>query len=213
MRRLCRVGIAATVAACARVPAPPAPTPGIVVDLRAPWALVEEAPDRLALRLGDSPHGVVVGLGELPGTSPVLDGRTRDVAGWPMIAVAFPDRPLERVEVRVEGIDLLVRFAGPPLAELAPGAPADPVLTWVRYRPRPEDWRVVVDGLATLSLPVAEVSRGPDGAVTVGETTLTSEAAVFHSGIDGGRWWWSSVPSLSAVDPYPRTSLSLPLTP
>ena len=84
--------------------------------------------------------------------SPIRAGRTLRPDGHPLVAP--PWRP-ERAEIVSEGLDVVVRLYGPALNEVTshPEAPDDPVHTWVRVRPRDTGWRVVVTGLATLSLP------------------------------------------------------------
>ncbi len=204
-------------------PAEPEEEPQVSLELAPPWRLLERRSTHLALALADSPHGVRIQLrreDRVPGVSPVWQGRTLEVAGhdgaWPLVAVAFPERPVEQVEVAVEGVDLLVRFEGPPVRARVedPGAPDDPVLTWVRLRPRPDDWRIVLDGLGTVSLPSEglRVAPGSSGGLeiesAVGRLALDSSAARVETVWEVDRWRWSNVASLQAFDPYPRTGVT-----
>jgi hypothetical protein len=199
----------------------PLPAPPIVLDLAAPWRVVEQTDAHVAVRLGDTAHGARIqvaadGRGRVPGVSPIHNGATLDAPEadrrWPLVAVAYPERALSRVEVASQEFDLTVRFYGPELHQVAqrPDAPSDPVLTWVRLRPRTTDWRVVLDGLGTLSLP-SPVRASPSWTLTTphGPVQLESGAADWRTASSRERWFFSTKPALQAIDPYPRTALTL----
>lgn len=191
----------------------------------APWRVVTEEDDAVLLRLGDSPDGVRVNL--LPGdrhrvigVTPVIAGRTLEVEQdgerWPLVAVGYPDEPVSKVTIEVTGVDLVVRFEGPALDTLTahPEAPADPAITWVRLRPRGQDWRIVMDGLGTLSLPADDLRIEPADGATVaidaawGDLVLESDAPRLSSAIEGARWWASTRPSLEVYEPYKRIAFT-----
>jgi len=200
------------------LPAPPVAT----VTIETPWAVVSQDDDEIAVRFGLSGEGARVWLRDQPGraagVSPVHDGRTFEVAddgvAWPL--VAWPDG-VERVEVLVQGIDLVVRAYGPSIFEVTrrDDAPDDPVITWVRLRPRPEDWRIVVDGLGTVSLPppsgpVLPSAGGFEWTMSgsAGAVEIDTNAPAWGSASTPSRWHLDVWPSLAAVQPYPRTGLT-----
>lgn len=201
------------------------PSPPVHLELEAPWALVHRDERSIVLRLGDGADGARIQLlpderGRIPGVSPIHAGQTSEVADrgerWPLVAVGYPELALERVEIVVQGVDLVVRCYGPPLAEVSnrPDAPPDPVITWVRLRPRPEDWRIVFDGLGTVSLAAGDlrVSPGtPEGWQVDGDgggTRLTSDARRWRTARTASRWTFSTIPALGAVQPYSRTAMT-----
>lgn len=218
MARLGAIGTFVVSIGCGAPANEPLPAPIVSVGLEAPWQLVEQTDAEVLVRLGDGPDGVRVQLlhqdGRIPGVSPIHGGRTLETqAGgevWPLVAVAYPDVALSSVDVEVQGIDLVARFQGQPLSTVSdhPDAPQDPVLTWVRIRRRPADWRVVLDGLGTVSVPEAPVALAEADGWRIGDLTVTTTAPRYDSGT-GRRWWLSVVPSLEAIEPYPRTSLTL----
>jgi hypothetical protein len=193
-----------------------APIP-VTLEVEDPWVLVSQDASEVAIRFGETGDGVRIWTAS--GTSPVHAGRTLD---GPLIAWPYPDR-LDRVEVRVQGIDLVVRAYGPPIHSVTgrDDAPDDPILTWVRYRPRGEDWRVVVDGLGVITLPA------PIGPITASEGGFTwslqasdarfaldTNAPAWSSRIAAGAWVLDLGPSLAVQQPYPRTGLTwTPLSP
>lgn len=210
-----------------RPPNPGIPVPEIV--LSAPWRLDRSDRESVVVRLGDSPHGVRVqiasdGRKRVPGVSPIESGRTLEVddgnAVWPLIAIGYPEFPLHAVKIEVDGPDLVVRFAGPPLNTISahPEAPADPVLTWVRLRPRGETWRIVADGLWTMSLPSDGLGTGPtpdpadpDGLTlwsAWGEFALSAPKAKRRIQEGPPRWSLDTRPSLGALEPYPRATIT-----
>lgn len=158
--------------------------------------------------------------GKVPGVSIVYDGKTLGIDDgarhWPTAAVGFPDHPITDARVETDGPDLVVRLEGPALSEVTdhPAAPKDPVLTWVRIRPRPTaGWRVVVDGMATLSLPAGPVQPTSDETITLrtehwGQFELVPGGRATRSEMNARRWSWSTTPSLERIDPYPRTRLT-----
>ncbi len=180
----------------------------------------------MMVQLGDSAEGVRVDLASgarVAGVSVVDRGKpwlVRDGAGrlWPTVAVGQPESPLSSAEIASQGPDLVVRLAGPPIASISdhPDAPVDPVLTWVRLRHRGDDWRVVVDGLATVSIPVntPKPTRVDDGQTEIqartGRLRFGTTASRWSSDWDvaTGRWTFSTNPALTAVEPYPRTTLT-----
>ncbi|MBW1879183.1 MAG: hypothetical protein JRJ84_12545 [Deltaproteobacteria bacterium] len=217
----------AVLVGCAEPAAPPAtqPSPPVRLEVEAPWVVVRQEEDSIVLRLGDGAHGARVQLlrderGRIPGVSPIHAGQTLEVdeegSRWPLIAVAHPERPLSRVEIVVDGVDLLVRYYGPPLSEVAnrADAPPDKVITWVRLRSRPDDWRIVLDGLGTVSLPAdnLRVSPGqPTGWQLDGDPgglSFTSDAVRWRTTRTTSRWTFSTLPALEATQPYPRTAMT-----
>lgn len=199
----------------------------VTVDLDGAWALVSEDDDEIAVRFGQTGEGARVwargSAGRPAGVTPVHDGRTLEVpdegVAWPL--VAFPEG-VRRVEVTVQGIDLVVRAYGAPIVEVTrrDDAPDDPVITWVRLRPRPEDWRIVLDGLGTVSLPApagpVEPSEG-GFAWTIGgprgPVVLDTNAPAWSSAVTRERWHLDLWPSLWETQPYPRTGLTWTPTP
>lgn len=179
----------------------------------------------MVLRVGDSADGARVQFapgdrGRTRGVSPIAGGRTLEVADGdaltPLIAFPYPDRALTSVAITNDGPDLLVRVAGPPIKDLTalPDAPRDPVLTWVRLRPRGSSWRIAIDGITTLSLPGAtEGHAAADGAVDLacpyGTVAFTSNAKASRSSDDGALWTWTDEAAIEAHDPYPHTAMTL----
>ena len=220
--------------ACAQAPPPPrttstCPTPTVTVE--DDWRVVHEREDSVAigkfgtsdgarLALGPSPDGAD-GDERVPGVSPVSRGRTyyvtQDGLRWPMVASAFPERALSRCSVRGRGPDLVVQLDVPPLRALTahPLAPTNPVITWVRLRPRGDDWRIVIDGLATITLPGGVTVRPSEGADQYvvssdawGSATVAVGARAWRTEARPNRWWLGTGPALDLQDPYPRTTLT-----
>jgi hypothetical protein len=211
--------------ACSEPPeaVPPAvPVPGLAVE--APWRVEKQTADAIVLRYGDTGDGVRLTMApgdrrRIPGVTPIVGGSTLEVheegALWPMVALPWPDQALSDVKVEVEGLDLIVKLAGPPFSDVTdlPSATKDPALTWVRVRRRDADWRIVVTGLATLSLPGDTVAEpAPDGTIRVSSAwgTLAFEtASPGHAGaVDETRWWWTNRPSLEVAAPYEKTAFT-----
>jgi hypothetical protein len=183
------------------------------------------------VQLGDSADGVRVDLASrerIAGVSPIDRGRpwelrADDGRSWPLVAVGHPEAPLSSAEIVSQGPDLVVRLAGPALSSLTdnPHAPSDPALTWVRLRQRGHDWRIVVDGLATLSIPVERPNpvRRDDGEIEVAGVTgilrLGNGVSRWSSTWepDSGRWTFSTDPALAAVEPYGRIHVTWTPTP
>lgn len=202
-------------AGCAAAPGDDGAAPRVAptLEIGAPWSVAHQADDAVALRFADTPHGVWIARGGdgPPGVSPIVDGRR---VGAPLVAIAAPDAPLAALTVRTEGHDAVIRFSGPPLSTLTAvgGAPEDPVLTWVRVRPRDGSWRVVLDGLGTVALPAEVVAPGGDALVRVdgpeGAFALTTTAPAWRSSWDGATFRLDPGPSLHRREPYPRTALT-----
>lgn len=206
--------------------APPVATvaPSPTIAVAAPWKLEKNEDGVVVLRLGDSAQGARVDLrrtadGGMPGVAPIHGGRTYIVADgvdrWPMIAVGHPDVPLSAARIEVDGLDLVVRLDGPPLRALTgdPQAPDEPAHTIVRLRPRARDWRIVIDGLTTVSAAGAARARpADDGAVSVehawGRYELTTTAVKLGSAMGPARWWASTVPSLRLYAPMRRVAFT-----
>jgi len=193
------------------------------VRLAGDWVIVEESAQELVLRRGSSAEGVRIVLaptadGRRIGVSPIHDGRTlerRTPAGVvPLIGWPYPDHAPTAVHVDVQGPDLLVRMQGPPLSTVTdhPDAPDDPVLSWVRLRPRGSSWRIALRGVQRLSLPPLDgvEHRGADRVITSswGSFEIRSDAPVVrsHSGPRGATW--DTSPSVDAAYPYPRTGIT-----
>lgn len=185
------------------------------VQVQAPWHVVQQDNDVVALRFEDTAHGVRVFLGPTDrfaqaGASPVVNGQT---VGHPMLGVPPAIGPAESVTVRSEGYDLLVRFASQPLNTLShdPLAPADPALTWLRLRPRNGSWRIVMDGLGTLSLP-ADAAHPSSAGVALrgssGSMDVQTDAPEVTTSWADGVWHLSTLPSVHARAPYPRTAFT-----
>jgi hypothetical protein len=185
------------------------------VDVQAPWQVVQQDDDVIALRFNDTPHGVRVFLGpsdrsHQAGASPVVDGRT---VGRPMLGVPHAIGPARTVKVRSDGYDLLVRFASQPLDEVSHDAlaPADPALTWLRLRPRNDSWRIVMDGLGTLTLPADGAHPSTAGTALsgpAGTMDVETDAPVVSTTWTDGVWQLSTLPSVEARVPYPRTAFT-----
>jgi hypothetical protein len=193
--------------------------PTVELDLSAPWVVAAQTDTAVTLRLGDTAEGLWIGLahsdGRIPGVSPVWRGRTLRTgegdSSWPMVAPAWPDLPLTRVVIETRGPDLVVRMFGPPLTDVTthPDAPEDPVHTWVRVRPRTKDWRLVVTGMATITVPAHRVALAANGTVADGEWGAlawhTDAPATWSSWLDGVLTVGTG-PSVHLAQPYPRTS-------
>ena len=211
-----------------RAPAPPTPAavpapPPVELELAAPWQVVEQDETQVVLRHGDTPDGVRLNLtrtaaGRWPGIAPIVAGRTWEIREGDRIRPAFTaplaDRPPSRVVVSSQGPDLLIRYEGVPLAGLVdhPDAPTDPVLTWVRLRPRPGSLRIVLQGLHVVSLPapVAVDERGDGRTLTTpwGRLEVDDAAPAARSVAGPTSWWLDTTPSADALAPYPRTGLT-----
>jgi hypothetical protein len=192
----------------------PVATP-VELSVAPPWEVVHQDAHTVALRFDGTPHGIRVELGgdprhPTPGVSLVVDGRT---IGDPFVAVGHPDHPIRDVRISTEAHDAVVQFAGPPLADVTahPDAPTDPVLTWVRVRPRNGSLRVVLDGLGTVAFPASAVVAdefalavtGPEGTAT-----LETNAALHQARLDERGFRFDTIASAEAADPYPRTGLT-----
>jgi hypothetical protein len=217
--------LSSLVLAC-QTPAPPRATrelPAVVVEVAAPWRVAVEESERVVVRWGDSPHGARVDVPADPalpvGVSLILHGRpwpAEPGAGAPpLVAVGWEPRPTRRLSVSTEGPDLLVRAEGPPLRAWSEDAtaPDDPGITWVRLRPRGEDWRVVVDGVATIALPPGRAALAPGAGWTLegdwGAARFDTDAVGLRSLAGPARYLLDLRPSLAARKPYPRTALTL----
>lgn len=217
--------IAGFLAGCG-APLVPEPLPVAAgVDLVPPWHVETRSAAAIVVRIGETADGVRIQLApdernRAAGVSPILGGRTLELEaeGRLVPLVEFPSPALSKVDVSVDGVDLVVRVEGPPLSALTVDGSADPVLTWVRLRPRGDSWRVVVDGLSTLHLP-ADTSPAitADGALSMtsgwGPISFDSNAPGSTSGADREHWWWTNRPSLALHQPYPRTALTLQTRP
>ena len=196
----------------------PATTPAEAIEVvdrsGGTWSAAPAAEDEIALRFRDTPHGIRVSTTAPWEVSLVVDGRT---VSEPVFRIPDALPPPERVELSVEGHDLLVRFSGAPLSTLLPDAPDDPVLTWLRLRPRNGSWRLVSDGLVTVQLRASSVAPGPDGSVQIdgpdGRWVLSSDAPATTSRFTGGRWVFDTAPSLYEQQPYPRTGVTFTPSP
>lgn len=209
---------------CATPPVPP-PAPVPTLEVSAPWRVERQDASSLWLRLGDSPDGVRIDLApvgdRVPGVSLIDGGFPRGVVDggrtWPLVAVAEPDQPLSKAEIRVRGVDLEVRLAGRPIRARAihPDAPMDPQITWVRVRRRPEDWTVVVDGIGLVSLPGDgfEVALADEGALALdtawGAVSFATDAPMTTSRWSASRWELDLGPSIDGLQPYPKTTLRI----
>ena len=175
---------------------------------------MHERPDSIAVRLGDTAHGVRIDLRETAGVTPIAGGRSPARAlGTPLLTLPYPAAQISEVSVVEQDIDLVIRISGPPLNTLTsdPRAPSDPVLTWVRVRDRGETWRLSVEGLATWNLPQPiGVSYADRAGVIVstenwGSWLLTSNAPACRT-TQTEVWTFDPTPSLEAKEPYPVTA-------
>lgn len=200
------------------VAAPPIPE----VSLGPDWSIVEESREELVLRHRRSADGLRIVLaptdaGRWVGVAPIRDGRTLEhvvadaivpVFAWPLAA------PLSSVKVEAQGPDLLVRLEGPPLSaqSLHPDAPDDPVISWVRVRPRGDTWRIALRGVHRIHLPPLQDSahHGSDRVLLTawGSFRIDTDAPAVrgHSGPRG--YAWDSTPSIDLAAPYPRTGIT-----
>lgn len=211
---------------CTSVAAPSDPTssPTLDLDLTEDWHVVEQDPSQIVLRHRDGADGVRINLaptaqGRWPGVAPILAGETWELRERdrirPIWAVPFADRAPARVSVSVQGPDLLVRFEGPPLTELVahPNAPSDPVLSWVRLRPRPGSWRIVLQGLHVWTVPsqglqVREAGDRRSMSTAWGEFVIDEPVPVSVSASDRRSAWIDTSPAAASLDPYPRVGLT-----
>ena len=100
-------------------------------------------------------------------------------------------------------------MAGAPLSEFSnhPEAPDDPVLTWLRLRPRGASWRIVLDGVGRISIPgVQETSWTGTGWQVGTSTVLQSNARQTSSALGDDGWFLDTRPAADLADPYPRTA-------
>lgn len=202
---------------CALIPAAAVETE---LAVEGSWRVVHQRPERIALHHRGSTEGVVIDLRGRPGLSLVLHGQTlsteRSGERWPLVTAGYPDHPLQRARVYTEGPDLVVQLEGPPLHRVHdhPEAPADPVLSWVRLRPRGADWRIVLTGLLTLHLPARSVRMHPTAPGWLVETDswghfhVEPDERPDHSTAATGWWRLRTHPALDRLDPYPQRALS-----
>lgn len=206
-------------------PAPPEPE----LELGPDWSIVQQDATGIVLRHRGGNDGVRVTLapgpdGRTPGVAPVIDGRTWEIREGgrvrPAFAPAHADRAVAAAAIQAQGPDLLIRLSGPPLDELIehPLAPKDPVLSWVRLRPRAGSWRIVLQGLHTIRLagPASVEERGRERQVDGpwGSFVLHDTPPVAIGASEPGAWWLDTTPSAHATEPYPRLSLTwTPLSP
>jgi len=218
--------LALLLAACPPPPtasSPPAPPPEPRLELDATWTIVEQDATQIVLRYREGPHGVRVNLartadGRQPGIAPIVNGRTMELRDADAIRPAFlpplADRPPDEVVIEVQGPDLLIRLAGLPLAGLIedPAAPPDPVLTWVRVRPRPGSIRFIVHGLAVWTLPagtaVEELGDRRVLHTSWGRFEVDGAAPVTRGLAGPEGWWLDLTPSAAARQPYPRFGIT-----
>jgi hypothetical protein len=220
--------IALLVLGCAPAPPPPPPiAPAAVtpkVALAAPWKLDRQDPDAVVARLGDGADGVRIQLarderGRIPGVTVIHGGRTLELEDgtdrWPLVATGWADHTVSDAVIEVDGVDLFVRLGGPALKTLTalPEAPDDPAIAWIRVRPRGQDWRLIVTGLVTVSLPGDGLAAhgDDDGEIAMstawGTVTLGTDAPR-HRSKAGPRWWFDTFPALDAHAPYPKTTIT-----
>ncbi len=196
-------------------PDPPVPT----VSMGGGWVILEEDAEGLTLRWRDTADGVRVQLAAtddaLPGVAPIAGGATaRLVRGGrrvPLVGLPDPTRGLSAATLEVQGPDLVVRLAGDPLDRYTdhPDAPEDPVLTWVRIRRRADGFRIVVQGLATLTLPAEGLAVHHHGRHRVLETAWgrvrqDDDPPAVRGRLDGEALVLDTLPSLERTAPYPR---------
>jgi hypothetical protein len=177
--------------------------------LEAPWVMAHRDEDHINFRYGDSSEGVRVQLQSTEtwqvGVTPIHGGRPYQRAGMPMVSPPVP--PL-RVAAEAQGPDLVIRLYGPPLQTLTshPEAPEDPVITWVRLRPRGESWRIVLDGVGSIVLEGGQVTwTGTDWHVAR-QTPVRTSAKAWRSALEDGWWFLDVAPAVQLADPYPRTA-------
>lgn len=184
--------------------------PAVEISVDEPWLVAHESAEVLSLRYGDSAEGVRLQLiaeeDWQVGVSPIHGGRPIQMGHAPMV---MPPGPPRRIEVLSQGPDLVVRMSGEPLSEFSrhPEAPDDPVLTWVRLRPRGSSWRIILDGMGRVSIPGAQSSSWTGEAWQVGPSVLLqSNAQQTSSAIGPDGWSFDTSPSAELADPYPRTA-------
>lgn len=200
--------------------APPIPT----VALGGDWVVVEESPREIVLRHGRTADGARITLAETEeghrvGVAPIVDGRTLAVDdathsapafGWPL-----PEHPLTAVTIEVQGPDLLVRMEGPPIARVTdhPDAPQDPVISWVRLRPRGDTWRIALRGVHRVSLPPGTASVNHASRRTLdttwGQLEIVTDAPAIGGHVGTFGTVWDTRPSIDLAQPYPRTGITL----
>lgn len=169
--------------------------------------MINDASSDISLHHTQSEDGVIVDYsGEDVGLSLVLNGKRT-----PMTLISPPDSHLSRLAIKSDGPDLIVRFYGPPIAEITdhPEAPVDPVLTWLRLRHRPNGWRVILDGLFDLNLPANSSVKPTSGGVELrapfGTIDYSTEAAATSSSHDSSSLRFSTTPAVDEADAYPRS--------
>jgi len=195
-------------------------SPSPQVDVAAPWRVVGERDGELRLQLGGSPRGAVVRWGAAargaPGVAVIERGLELPGHNAPLVAFGFPDAPLSELRIMTQAQDLVVRATGPTLSSVSADPLADdrPMVTMIRLRPRPDDWRVVVDGLTTWTFPsptgpVREVAAGWRLDTPEGVFELELEDTTWQrSQLTEQAWTLSDRGALEHREPYPRSALT-----
>lgn len=195
----------------------------ILLEPGSMWSVVEEDASFATFRYGSTAHGVRVGFPSpqcqacIAGVSPIADGTTRSIQrntnDIPMFSWPASADPVRDVRVIAQGPDLLVQFAGAPLNEMSthPQAPGDPVLSWVRLRPRDDSWRMILTGVHRWSLPETAHAHRGDGREVLsawGSFTYSTEADRVQCSKSGDIWVWDTLSSVHTVRPYPKTGIT-----
>ena len=188
--------------------------PTITTQVGQRWKLVHERADGVAVRLGDTAHGIRVDLTPNGGVTPIAGGRSPErILGSSLLELPYPPELVRSVSVEEDGIDLVIRIAGPPISSMTSdsSAPSDPVLTWIRVRDRGDTWRFAVEGMAIWHLPSPVAVQHADRAGVIvstegwGSWHVTSNAPVARSA-STDVWSFDPRPSIDAREPYPITT-------
>ena len=188
--------------------------PVVTTKVGTRWKLVHERADGVAVRLGDTAHGIRIDLRPQGGVTPIAGGRSPErILGSALLELPYPPEQVQSLSVEEQGIDLVIRIAGPPLNTMTtdPAAPSDPVLTWIRVRDRGDTWRFAVEGIALWHLPSPIAVQHADRAGVIvstegwGSWLLTTNAAASRSS-SADVWTFDPRPSIDAREPYPITS-------
>lgn len=197
--------------------------PELDIQLGPDWAIVDETPTELRLRHKTSADGVLIVHTPTPGgrqvgVAPIRDGRTLELTlngqQMPAFAWPYPDQPPSTIRLEGQGPDLLVRLEGPPLSELSshPSAPADPVLSWVRLRPRGATWRIALRGVHRWILPSPTTSTHEGRSRILdspwGRFDVYSEAVAHRGHTSAQARVWDTSPCVGATSPYPQTGIT-----
>ena len=123
----------------------------------------------------------------------------------------------QRLIVETQGIDLIIRFDGPPIRDWLNDdtAPVDPVLSWSRIRFRGQGVRFVFIGLFQWTLPASDEGPRPvpekNGGVQFshgfGTWRFETTASTISGNTDHAIWTMDTAPTLQQKQPYSESTI------